>query len=344
MDSIRFKKKIITARIRNPLQNFSETKEQIEIRIDPLSGYSSRISKSKGLDKIPEDDPLPDFASQSKSCFFCKGRVEEQTPKMPDDIDPGGRIAVGEAFLFPNLSGFGMFSAVCIFSNEHFIAIDQFNPTQIFNALKACQIYFQRCSRSYRSRLFPSINGNYLLPGGSSILHPHLQPFLDPFPTNFQRQLWRASKKYYWRHQKSYWTELKKVERNSERFLFETQAGFAYTPFAPLGFYEVNAIVGNGENLLDFSDEMLRELSEIIWRIFQFYHSRRHNSFNLVLFSPPIMEGETKELPCLLKICTRPVFTAFYRNDVTFFEKFHQETMIDKAPEEVAAEFRATIK
>ena len=344
MDYIRFRKKIITARIRNPLQNFRETREQIEIRIDPLTGYSSRISKSKGLDKIPEGNPLQDFVSQSQNCFFCKGRVEEQTPKMPDDIYPEGRIAVGEAFLFPNLSGFGMFSAVCIFSKEHFIAIEQFIPNKIFDALKACQIYFQKCSQTYRSRLFPSINGNYLLPGGSSILHPHLQPFLDPFPTNFQRQLWRASKKYYRQHQQSYWTELKKVERNSERFLFETPAGFVYTPFAPLGFYEVNAILGKGENLLDLGDETLRDLSEIIRRIFQFYHSRQHNSFNLVLFSPPITEGKTTELPCLLKICTRPVFTAFYRNDVTFFEKFHQEAMIDKTPEEVAAEFRATIK
>lgn len=344
MDSIRFKKKIITARIRNPLQNFTETKEQIEIRVDPLLGYSSRISKSKGLDKIPEGAPLNDFVTQSKSCFFCKGRVEEQTPKLPEDIYPEGRITVGEAFLFPNLSGFGTFSAVCIFSKEHFIAIDQFTSIQIFNALKACQIYFQKCSLSCGSRLFPSINGNYLLPAGSSILHPHLQPFLDPYPTNLLKQLWRASKKYYQKNGKSFWAELKKAEKNSDRFLFETPFGFAYTPFAPLGFYEVNAVLGNGENILDLTDEMIQDLSAMIHRIFQFYHNRQHNSFNLVLFSPPVPNGIKEELPCILKICSRPVFTPLYRNDVTFFEKFHQENMIDKTPEEVAAEYRATIK
>ena len=341
MDTLRFRKKIITARIRNPLQNFKETKEQIEIRFDPLLGYSSRISRSKGLDKIPEGEPLSDFVSQSKSCFFCKGRVEEQTPQLPEDIFPEGRIAVGDAFLFPNLSGFATFSAVCIFSKDHFTAINQFTTDKIFNALKACQLYFQKCASSYGSRLFPSINGNYLLPAGSSILHPHLQPFLDPHPTNLHRQLWRASKKYFQKNNKSFWVELKKVEKSGDRFLFEASSGYAYTTFAPLGFYEINAIIGNGENILECNDEIIKDLAHITYKILQFYHQVRHNSFNLVLFSPPALNGSTPEMPCLLKICARPVFTPFYRNDVTFFEKFHQESMIDKTPEEVAAEYRA---
>ena len=344
MNSIRFRKKIITARIRNPLQNFKETREQIEIRIDPLLGYSTRIGKSKGLDKIPDGEPLHDFASQSKSCFFCKGRVEEQTPQLPEDIYPEGRIAVGEAFLFPNLSGFATFSSVCIFSKDHFIAINHFTPVQIFNALKACQIYFQKCAASHGSKLFPSINGNYLLPAGSSILHPHLQPFLDQYPTNMHRQLWKASKKYFQKKHVSFWVDLKKVERSSDRFLFEEGSGYAFTPFAPMGFYEINAIIGNGENFLKFTDEKMKDLTGIIYKIFQFYHRVRHNSFNLVLFSPPILNGSTSEMPCLLKVCARPVFTPFYRNDVTFFEKFHQENMIDKTPEEVAAEFHSTMK
>lgn len=340
MPAIRFQKKIVIARIRNPLQNFNETEESIEIRTDPLLAYNTRISKTKGLDKVPTDEPLKEFVSQAKSCFFCKGRVEEQTPKLPVHIDPVGRISHGEALLFPNLSGFATYSAVCIFSKEHFTAIDQFTPSHIHHAFLACQEYFQKCGQFHQSLLYPSINGNYLLPAGSSILHPHLQPFLDFYPTNVHRDLLQASKKYLRKNKRSFWTNFIRTERNKERFLFETPHIFVYTPFAPLGFYEINAIIGKGENITELKQEIIEEIAEVIYTILQFYHRVQHNSFNLTLFSPPLHQKNSAAMPCLLKMCTRPVFAPFYRNDVTFFEKFHQECMIDKAPEEVAAEFK----
>lgn len=340
MPAIRFKKKIIIARIRHPWHNFHETEESIEIRRDPLLAYHSRISKTKGLDKVPADEPLKEYVSQAKSCFFCKGKVEEQTPKLPERIDSVGRISHGEALLFPNLSGFATYSAVCIFSKDHFIAIAQFTPTHFYHAILACQEYFQKCGRFHRSPLYPSINGNYLLPAGSSILHPHLQPFLDTYPTNFHRQILRASQNYFRKNKRSFWKDFIRTERNKERFLFETPHVFVYTPFSPLGFYEINAIIGEGENIAELNQEIIREIAEVIYTILQFYHRVQHNSFNLTLFSPPLHFKNSVAMPCLLKMCTRPVFTSFYRNDVTFFEKFHQECMIDKTPEEVAAEFK----
>jgi len=332
-----FKKEIITAKIRNPLKNFEVTEEEIEIRWDPLLQYTSRITKPKGLDKIPEDQPLTDFVQSAKACFFCEGRVETQTPMLPVEIEPQGRISSGEALLFPNLSGFGRYSAVCIFSKEHFIPLDKFTHNHLLNALKVCRSYFQKCSEKDPEKLYPSINGNYLLPAGSSILHPHLQPFLDPHPTNFHRQLLQNSERFRKENKQDYWELLIQREKNSERFLRETEFCFVYTPFAPMGFNEINALIGSGEAFQTFNDEMLKDIASLLQKVLRYFHNIQHNSFNITLLSSPVSAVE--RMPCLLKICSRPVFQNFYRNDVTFFEKFHQEAMIDKSPEAVAAEF-----
>lgn len=339
MSEIKFEKKTVIAEIRNPLKGFEITTEEIEIRTDPLLNYHVRISKPKGLDKIPEENPLSDFVKNSKPCFFCEGRVEKQTPMMPEHIYAPGRIQVGDALLFPNLSGFGKFSGVCIFSKEHYTPLDKFTKSQIFNVLKACQIYFQSCAASGNDKLYPSVNFNYLLPAGSSILHPHIQPFLDPVPTNFHQDLITASENYMLGKDSSYWDQLKILERKSARFLFEGESSFWFTPFAPTGFNEINGIIGSGQSFSDLSDDVLEELSDGIIKIFLFYHTINHNSLNMTIFSPPMNSQQNSSFSCLLKIASRPVFMQHYRNDVTFFEKFHNETIIDKYPEQVALEF-----
>jgi len=342
MAQLQFEKKIVTAKIRNPLQNFQLTEEQIEIRTDPLTGAKMRISKPKGLDKIPEGDPLNEFAANSPSCFFCAGRVENQTPMLPEDIYPEGRIRMGEALLFPNLSGYARYSGVCIFSGLHFIAIQDFTPQLIMNALLACQTYFRVCAEKDKDTLYPTINMNYLLPAGSSILHPHLQPYMDTTPTNLHQRIMEGADQYFQRTGSDFWHNLKESERNGSRFLFEDAHSFWFTPFAPSGFNEINALIGTGEPFTEFNTAMLSELAEGIYKVLQFYHHIRHNSFNLVLFSSPVnSNGRNRPLPGVLKIATRPVFAAHYRNDVTFFEKFHEETMIDQWPEDVAEKFRA---
>ena len=326
------------------MQNFNISEETIEICWDPLLQHTSRITKPKGLDKVPEESPLAEFAQSSKPCFFCEGRVESQTPMLPETVYPAGRISVGEALLFPNLSGFGSYSGVCIFSKKHFLALRDFTEELIYDALKAAQIYFQKCATHDQQKLYPSINGNYLLPAGSSILHPHLQPFLDPVPTNVHRQLIENSHRFFQENAVSFWERFKEIEKKKkERFLTETGNCFVFVPFAPVGFNEVNAIIGNGETYLDLPDHLLKETAGIIKMTMNFYESIEHNSFNLTVFSPAVSEKNTGQFPCLLKICSRPAFQSYYRNDVTFFEKFHLEAMLDKSPETVAEEFRASL-
>ena len=127
----------------------------------------------------------------------------------------------------------------------------------------------------------------------------------------------------------SFWKELLVSERGGPRYLYETENVAWFTPFAPQGFNEINAIVGRGESFVDLSQDVIQELANGLITVFQFYHEIRHNSFNLSLFSCPMHQDDPNlSMPCLLKIATRPVFMPHYRNDTTFFEKFHQEYLI----------------
>ncbi|MBN2365360.1 MAG: hypothetical protein EH225_05245 [Calditrichaeota bacterium] len=342
MKKIVFRKELVSARIRNPLKNFDTTEENIEIRWDPLLNYSSRITRPKGLDKVPEGKPLLEYAASQSSCFFCRDRVEKSTPKLPEDIEPAGRLKAGEAILFPNLSGFGAYSAVCIFSGEHFIPPEKFTIDLIRDAFTACRDYFRKCTAADNRILYPSVNWNYFLPSGSSILHPHLQPFLDPFPTNFHGNLLSASKSYFENNAQTYWKSLMETEKDGDRYLFETVNCFLYSPFAPLGFNEINGIFKTDTGFTDFTCDLLNDLASCLHRIMQFYHKIEHNSFNFTLFSPPVPPADKSGFQCQFRICTRPVFAAYYRNDVTFFEKFHLENMLDQPPEETVKLFRST--
>jgi galactose-1-phosphate uridylyltransferase len=342
MKSIRFEKRTVTNRIQNPLEDFKVTEEIIEVRTDPLLGYTTRILGEKGLDRVPEKDPLLDFVHQSAPCFFCEERLESQTPIFTEDVYPEGRIRVGEAVLFPNLAGYGRYSGVCILSTKHFTTLKDMNPDLIGNALKACRLFFQICSESDNDVLYPTVNWNYLLPAGSSLLHPHLQPILDPVPSNIHRLMLSATIQYYKKHSTEFWPNWIESEKNGPRFLHESDHIRWLVPFAPVGFNEINAIIGEGESFDQLTDDLLEELSLNLCKALHFYDHILHNSFNMTLFSSPIhrVTSETS-MPVMLKIATRPVFQSMYRNDVTYFERFHQESVIDQPPEKLASEFKS---
>ena len=343
MPAIALERKHVAARIRNPLKNFQITEETIEIRTDPLLGTTSRIVSPKGLDAAPGDNPLQVYVRQSESCFFCKGRVENQTPMLPQEVYEPGRIQMGDAMLFPNLSGYGKYSGVCIFSKDHFIHLNAFGKTLVLNALKACQTYLRICAEFDEDMLYPTLNWNYLLPAGSSLLHPHLQPILDPVPTNVHRWIMESGHGYWLKNGTVFWEDLKRAERGGPRFLWETDHAFWLTPFAPTAINEINAVVGKGESFLDLNENALAELAIGIVDILRFFHHLKRNSFNMALFSAPVNEKKKGDapLPCLLKIGTRSAFSPLYRSDTTFFERFHQESILEQTPEQVADTYKA---
>jgi hypothetical protein len=73
----------------------------IEVRVDPLTGHTSRILPARGL--MPQSDfDLEAFADENQpSCPFCSERIEQLTPRLAPKISRAGRIVRGEAVLFP---------------------------------------------------------------------------------------------------------------------------------------------------------------------------------------------------------------------------------------------------
>ena len=65
----------------------------IEVRIDPLTGHSSRILPERGL--MPASDfDLERFARENRArCPFCPERIESLTPRLPAAIDATFSIA-----------------------------------------------------------------------------------------------------------------------------------------------------------------------------------------------------------------------------------------------------------
>jgi hypothetical protein len=73
-------------------------------------------------------------------------------------------------------------------------------------------------------------------------------------------------------------------------------------------------------------------------RVLGTYHAWNLTSFNFALLGGGESDGRAR---VLLKVVSRSNAEPFYRSDATFFERLHDEAMIDLAPEEVAAAIRA---
>src|SRR5205085_7015746 len=100
----------------------AEVRMQIELRVDPLTGHSSRILPERGL-MPPADFDLQRLARQTaETCPFCPERIERSTPRLAPEIAPSGRVTRGEAVLFPNLHAYASHSVVSVYSvDRHYL-------------------------------------------------------------------------------------------------------------------------------------------------------------------------------------------------------------------------------
>ncbi|MEM4721398.1 MAG: hypothetical protein QXT73_04990, partial [Candidatus Methanomethylicaceae archaeon] len=78
------------ARILDPRKGFAETFQEIEVRVDPLTGSISRINLARGLRPKQEikgiEAPIP------PDCPFCPQNIEKETPRFPEGYVKEGRI------------------------------------------------------------------------------------------------------------------------------------------------------------------------------------------------------------------------------------------------------------
>ena len=345
---IKFERFIRNAKLLSPLQQFEVDSTQIEYRIDPLSGYMGCIVSDKDaewVDKFFFTNPDPKLIEEvvektKQNCFFCPENLEKATPKFTEDIVPEGRIHVGDASVFPNLNPYCEYSAVVVISKKHYIQLDEFTPEVFANGLHASMVFLRKLRQAKPSIRYAAIGLQYLYPAGSSIIHPHMQVLATDIPIMYVAKLLDLSAKYYQAHGVNYWKELVETEKKlGERYVGRMGNVDWYTPYTPMGFGEVHAVVTEKSSFTELTDEDVNNLGEGLSRITRYYKEKNCSTFSFVAYTGPM--NEVLEHFCVgLKIVLRPHVKSLYTNDAWFMPHLLQQPIIRGTPEMVASSLR----
>jgi UDPglucose--hexose-1-phosphate uridylyltransferase len=340
---IDFEKHVSQAVFHSPLKNFELDSQQIETRIDPLTGLTTKVRTGrKAWQRLYTTDEklLAEIAEKTREgCFFCPEKVKETTPRYPEELIPGGRIVVGEACLFPNLFAQKEYSAITVISRQHFVQLDQFTTELFANAFKACSIYFNRLNQSEPNK-YAEIGFNYLFPAGSSIVHPHLQVLASDWPYFLIANLLEHSQKYYTQHSACFWKDLVDTEKKlGQRYINRLGNTEWLVPFAPIREDEVHGIVRNKSNFLQFDDSDWENLTEGITRVFRYYKDKGLSSCNFALYSGQLGK-KADYLWAGVRIVSRSSVQAQPINDVFYSQNLLYDGLITEPPEEIASALR----
>ena len=250
-----------------------------------------------------------------------------------------GRIQVGDTVVFPNLVPYSKHAAVAVFTTRHWLDVREFTPALIADNLTASLEYIRSVSAADPDARFCAYNINYLYPSGGSLPHPHSQVYLDPFPTSMMRMQHAAVEAYCQAKGSRFWDDLISEEtERKDRFICREGSIAWMTPFAPIGFNEVRAVVPDRRTLLDLSSTDVQGLASGMSRVLAWYHSIGYDSFNLAIYSGELNKQAGDRVN--LAMITRTAMTPFYRSDSMHLERLHWEAALDRTPEDIAADIR----
>jgi len=339
MKDMGFTKEVTVGRYLNPFDGFKEKESSFEIRKDGITGitcrillYRFRVAKRPDVNSYLEKSP-------AAICPFCLSLFEQMTPKFPPDIIPEGRFRRGRAVLFPNAFPYDRYNAVAIFSDDHYIALDELTPEAMLDGFMICQDYFSRMYRLDPSLRFCSINWNYMPPAGGGLVHPHLQTIAGETPTRFMRTLYESALRYREKEGSTLWRDLVTFEKaEGERFIGTTGNIEWMTSFAPKGMAgEVIFIINEKSSIFSLNEDNFLELTVGLSRIFHYLHANDFISFNMVLYATLT---EDDNLWIQGRIIPRFQLPPLGTSDLNYFEKFHEEIICPTIPEDLCKEIR----
>jgi galactose-1-phosphate uridylyltransferase len=315
------------AKILDPRSGFSETISQIEVRIDPLTGARSRINISRTA--RPKQSLAKVETGSVTKCLFCPESVETVTPKFPPSFLPEGRYRFGGATLFPNLFPLAGDHGICVFTPEHKLEIGKIKAEEVLDGLKCSLMFFSRSAEMGLPQHF--LGWNHLPPAGASILHPHFQLVCSKEPLTGQKVLQEASRGYFRREGKDFWSQLTQAERSSPRFIGETHGFTWIAPWAPFGAFEVLG-VSRRASVMEMEPEELRGMAEGIAKVLRGYAGLGVASVNMGVFSLPAGEGGDP-FRANVRIMSRP---GTGMSDRALLELYGGEVGLSTLPEDYA--------
>ena len=307
----------------------------IDVRVDPLTGHSSRILPERGL--MPANDfDLAGFAQDSQPrCPFCPERIAALTPKLLPEIHPDGRIVRGEAVLFPNLHAYSSHSCVSVYSPAlHYLPLEAMTERLVGDNLAAQVAYARAVMAAEPDSVWSSVNANHMLPSGSSLFHPHLQGIVDSQPTTMQRMLADVPAQRFDDY-------LATERRLGERYLADTGRVEWVASFAPIAPLELRAFIRGVASPVQLEEGCVEELAHGLTAALHGYAELGYQSFNLALYGAPPGTGGYR---LNLRLACRSNLRPFYRSDSTLLERLHWEGAVDVAPEAVAQRLGETLR
>jgi galactose-1-phosphate uridylyltransferase len=340
---IRFKKHEEKALLHNPLKGFEIDSQLIEYREDPISGLTSFVRTGRafwvGIYKTDEA-LLERLVEETRGrCFFCPEKVATSTPMFPADFIPEGRLTRGEATLFPNLFAHKRYSAIITTTEKHYLKLNEFEPSLLINAFKLADLYIRRAHEKGGIE-YAEIGGNYLYPGGASIVHPHLQVIASHGAHYLIRLYMDKGKTYYRKYSQNFWEELVNKEKQlGERYLGKVGSTEWFTPFAPIREDEVDGVVRGKSNFLEFGDQDWESLAQGLSRVLKAYHDRGFSCFNFAIYSGPLGK-KLKYLWAGIKIVSRSSVQPYPVNDTWYSNCILLDGFVVEPPEQVAKEMR----
>jgi galactose-1-phosphate uridylyltransferase len=340
---IRFKKREEAAVLHNPLKGFEIDSQPIEYREDPISGLTSFVRTGRafwaGIYKTDEALLNKLVEETRERCFFCPGKVATSTPRFPADLIPEGRLTRGEATLFPNLFAHKRYSAIVALSKKHYLKLNELEPDLLINGFKLADLYIRR-AYEVGGIEYAEIGGNYLYPGGASIVHPHLQVIASHGGHYLMKLYMEKGKAYYRKYSQNFWEELINSERQlGERYLGRLGSTEWFTPFAPIREDEVNAVVQGKSNFLEFEDNDWESLAHGLSRVLKAYYVKGFSCFNFAIYSGPLGK-KLKHFWAGIKIVSRSSVQPYPVSDTWYSNCILLDGFVVEPPEEVAKDIR----
>ena len=323
------------------LPNGETAERPIEIRTNPITGRTCRITYSRGEEREPGTGSLPKpppFAADRDKCPFCSARLAANTPRIQPELWPQGRMTRGSSTLFPNLFPYGRYSAVSLFDDQHFVEIGTARLQSYADSFLNCRDYLLRVLAHDPAAVYMAITQNHLPSAGGSLLHPHLQVQADRTPANYHRFLqYRAAEHRRQSGTRLFSDYLAQEKQDGQRWIGATGPWQWLAAFAPEGFFEIWGILPGIASLSEASENQWIDLAKGVLNTQKLYRSLGRNGYNFGLL---LLEDGSDDLELRAVLTVRGNYAPWVRSDFTGFEVMLGDMATFLAPESTAQHAR----
>jgi galactose-1-phosphate uridylyltransferase len=319
----------------------------IEHRTDPLTGSVASINaalseKAKAFFLGASDvELLRDYQEKTrKDCPFCS--VAEKGTRFPPEVVKEGQLRIGRSVAVPNLfSKMASDSVAILDPDRHVLFPAQIEEQSLTDALRVgCELVRRERVRD-GSLVHHVVGMNFLVPGGSSLPHPHYQVHVRGVPYSGVARVIRRGREYLERVGRSYWDVLVEQERKSgARFIGTTGRVQWMAAYAPAHQREVWGVLPGVGSLAEIEDADAQAFAAGIRKVISYYESIGNHPFTFAFLSSP-EPSAGRHFAVQVRLCSRPPFRPLYANyDTWFTPKFLGDDVHTNVPEQYAEALR----